>query len=62
MPAPYNYDLRRKAIEAVKQGEREITVCRMLNISRKPLRPVVKTGGTSRRLPSDYRLSAGESS
>lgn len=37
MPAPYSYDLRRKAIEAVKQGERKIEVCRMLNISRNTL-------------------------
>jgi len=37
MPAPYSYDLRQKAIEAVKRGERKITVCRMLNISRNTL-------------------------
>ena len=34
MPAPYSYDLRSKAIQAVKRGERKIEVCRMLNISR----------------------------
>jgi transposase len=34
MPAPYSYDLRRKAIEAVRSGERKIEVCRMFNISR----------------------------
>jgi transposase len=37
MPAPYNYDLRTKAIEAVKRGKRKIEVCRMLNISRNTL-------------------------
>jgi len=37
MPAPYSYDLRRKAIEAVEQGERKSVVCRMLNISRNTL-------------------------
>jgi transposase len=37
MPAPYSYDLRCKAIEAVKQGKRKIEVCRMLNISRNTL-------------------------
>lgn len=37
MPAPYSYDLRCKAIEAVKQGKRKIEVCRMFNISRNSL-------------------------
>jgi len=37
MPAPYSYDLRRKAIEAVKGGERKSDVCRMFNISRNTL-------------------------
>ena len=37
MPAPYSYDLRQKAIEAVKGGERKTQVCRMLNISRNTL-------------------------
>ena len=39
MPAPYSYDLRRKAIEAVRSGERkiEVEVCRMFNISRNTL-------------------------
>ncbi len=37
MPAPYSYDLRCKAIEAVEQGERKSAVCRMLNISRNTL-------------------------
>ncbi len=37
MPAPYSYDLRTKAIEAVKGGERKSEVCRMFNISRNTL-------------------------
>jgi transposase len=37
MPAPYSYDLRTKAIKAVKRGERKIEVCRMLSISRNTL-------------------------
>ncbi len=34
---PYSYDLRTKAIEAVKRGERKIAVCRLFNISRNTL-------------------------
>ena len=37
MPAPYNEDLRRKAIAAVERGERKSNVSRMLNISRNTL-------------------------
>jgi transposase len=37
MPAPYSYDLRRKAIEAVKRGEPKIEVSEMFNISRNTL-------------------------
>ena len=37
MPAPYSSDLRSKAIEAVKRGERKTTVCKLLNISRNTL-------------------------
>lgn len=37
MPAPYSYDLRTKAIEAVKRGKRKIEVCRLMNISRNSL-------------------------
>ena len=37
MPAPYSYDLRQKAIEAVKGGERKTQVCQMLNLSRNTL-------------------------
>ena len=37
MPAPYSYDLRKKAIDAVKRGERKTDVCRLLKINRNPL-------------------------
>lgn len=37
MPAPYSYDLRTKAIAAVKRGERKTVVCQMLHISRNTL-------------------------
>ncbi len=37
MPAPYSYDLRKKAVAAVKKGERKINVCRMFQISRNTL-------------------------
>ena len=37
MAVPYSYDLRQKAIEAVKRGERKSDVCRMLKISRNTL-------------------------
>lgn len=37
MPSPYGDDLRRKAINAVKRGERKSAVCRMFNISRSTL-------------------------
>jgi transposase len=37
MPAPYSYDLRSKAIEALTRGERKSQVCRMLKISRNTL-------------------------
>jgi transposase len=37
MPAPYSYDLRKKAIEAVKRGERKTDVCRLLKLSRNTL-------------------------
>ena len=32
MAAPYSYDLRTKAISAVKRGERKSDVCRMLKM------------------------------
>ncbi len=34
MPAPYRYDLRKKAIEAVRRGQRKTDVCRFLTLSR----------------------------
>ena len=37
MPAPYSDDLRTKAIDAVKRGERKTEVSRMLKISRNTL-------------------------
>ena len=37
MPASYSYDLRAKAINAVKEGARKTQVCRMFNISRNTL-------------------------
>ncbi len=37
MPAPYSYDLRTKAIEAVKRGQKKINVCRLFKISRNTL-------------------------
>lgn len=37
MPAPYSEDLRYKAIEAVKRGERKAEVSRMFQISRNTL-------------------------
>ena len=37
MPAPYSDDLRRKAIAAVKRGERKTDVSKMFHISRNPL-------------------------
>lgn len=37
MAAPYSYDLRTKAIEAVQRGEGKTAVCRMLKISRNTL-------------------------
>ena len=37
MPAPYSYDLRKKAVEAVKRGERKKHISEMFNISRNTL-------------------------
>ena len=37
MPAPYSYALRKKAIEAVKRGQRKTEICRLLKISRNTL-------------------------
>jgi transposase len=37
MSAPYSYDLRKKAIEAVKRGQRKTDVCHFLKLSRNTL-------------------------
>lgn len=37
MPAPYSYDLRTKAIETIKRGEKKINVSRFFKISRNTL-------------------------
>lgn len=37
MATAYSYDLRKKAIEAVKRGQRKTDVCRLLQISRNTL-------------------------
>ena len=37
MPAPYSYDMRKKAIAAVRRGERKKDVSQMFNISRNTL-------------------------
>ena len=37
MPAPYSYDWRSKAIEAIKRGEKKIHVSRLFKISRNTL-------------------------
>ena len=37
MPAPYRYDMRKKAIAAVRRGERKKEVSQMFNISRNTL-------------------------
>ncbi len=37
MSAPYSYDLRRKAVDAIKHGALKTDLCRTLNISRNTL-------------------------
>ncbi|MGL5079350.1 MAG: IS630 family transposase, partial [Waterburya sp.] len=37
MPAPYSYDLRKKAVNAYDRGEKKIAICRLMNISRNTL-------------------------
>ena len=37
MPAPYSYDLRKKAVDACSRGEKKITICRLMKISRNTL-------------------------
>ena len=37
MPAPYSYDLRKKAVNAYHSGEKKIAICRLMKISRNTL-------------------------
>jgi transposase len=37
MPAPYSYDLRKKAVNAYYRGEKKIGICRLMKISRNTL-------------------------
>ena len=37
MSSPYSYDLRAKAVKAIKNGEKKINVCQMFAISRNTL-------------------------
>lgn len=53
MPAPYSYDLRSKAIEAVKRGKKKIEVSRFLKISRNTLDLWLK----KERETGDYQAS-----
>lgn len=53
MPAPYSYDLRTKAIVAVKRGEKKIEVSRFFKISRNTLDLWLK----KERETGDYQAS-----
>lgn len=57
MAAPYSYDLRQKAILAVKRGERKSDVCRMLKFGRNTARPVAQAGITNGGLSSHHKLA-----
>ena len=37
MPAPYSYDLRKKAVNAYHRGEKKIAICQLMKISRNTL-------------------------
>ncbi|MEL7406245.1 MAG: helix-turn-helix domain-containing protein, partial [Cyanobacteria bacterium J06558_2] len=37
MPAPYSYDLRKKAVDAYCRGEKKVAICRLMKISRNTL-------------------------
>ena len=37
MPAPYSYDLREKAVKAYHRGEKKVSICRLMKISRNTL-------------------------
>ena len=53
MPAPDSYALRKKAIEAVKRGQRKTEVCRLLKISRNTLDLWLK----KEKLTGDYQAT-----
>ena len=53
MPAPYSYDLRSKAIAAVKRGKKKIEVSRFFKISRNTLDLWLK----KERETGDYQAS-----
>ena len=55
MASPYSYDLRAKAIKAVKSGEKKVNVCRMLSISRNTLNLWLKREQET----GDYQAIAG---
>ena len=55
MASPYSYDLRSKAINAVKDGEKKINVCQMLTISRNTLDLWLKREQET----GDYKAIAG---
>ena len=57
MPAPYSYDLRKKAIEAVKGGKKKIEVSRFFRISRNTLNLWLKKESTT----GDYQASKSSS-
>ena len=50
MPAPYSYDLRSKAVAAVKRGEKKVEVSHFFKISRNTLDFWLKKEKRNRRL------------
>ena len=59
MPAPYSEDLRRKALAAVKGGERKTDVSKMFNISRNTLDLWLKRQQETGEVRAIIKLSAG---
>ena len=59
MPAPYSYDLRKKAIEAVKRGQRKTDVCRLLKISRNTLDLWLKREKKTGSCQADQKFAKG---
>ena len=57
MASFYSYDLRSKAIKAVKSGEKKINVCRMLAISPNTLNLWLKREQETGDRTSDRRIS-----